>query len=207
MEQILIMSLGIMYIIQALTEFAWLTWVLGGLVFAIIIFLLPQLRGSIMYLTAFFLILGAGILIVQKASLAVWIQSASINIAIVTLFVFAPLFGIPIRFPQYIRAISHLYETKIKGIYSYFVGSQLITNTLGIFLNVGSIHVTHQLASIHPFSRYPGLLVHTLSRGFAGALLCSPYFAAMAIVCSALNLSWTSILRSEEHTSELQSRP
>lgn len=193
-EQILIISLGIIYIIHTLTQYVWLTWVLGGLVFVIIALLLPQLRGSVLYLTVLFLILGGGLLLYQQASLLTWIQSASINTAIVTLFVFAPLFGIPVRLPKYVEAIKHLYRTKVKGIFSFFVGSQMLTSILSVFLNVGSITVAYHLASIHPFSKSKRLLGNALNRGFAGAIFCSPYFAAMAIVCSALNLAWAQIL-------------
>ena len=33
-----------------------------------------------------------------------WFEAAEINVTIVTLFLFAPLFGIPVRLPEYVEA-------------------------------------------------------------------------------------------------------
>ncbi len=35
----------------------------------------------------------------------VWFEAAGINVTLVTLFVFAPLFGIPVRLPEYVEAL------------------------------------------------------------------------------------------------------
>ncbi|MCI3922987.1 hypothetical protein MO973_22450 [Paenibacillus sp. TRM 82003] len=82
----------------------------------------------------------------------------------------------------------------MKGLTSFYMGSQLLTHILAVFLNVGSISVVHHLASIHPSSTHWRVLSNALNRGFAFAMLWSPYFAAMALVTSALRLSWTELL-------------
>lgn len=122
------------------------------------------------------------------------IQALSINVAIVTLFVFAPLFGIPVRTPENFLALKNLYRTSVSGKSSFFAGTQLLVHILGIFLNVGSITVVYHLASAHPMSEAKRLLENALNRGFAATIFWSPYFAAMAMVTSSLSLEWIKLL-------------
>ncbi|GGF94525.1 hypothetical protein [Paenibacillus abyssi] len=193
-ERFLIISLAIGFIVQQLTHLAWMPWVLGVIVFTTIIVLLPKIRGITMILSAAFLVTGIGILWVQRAPVQTWLDAAAVNITLVTLFVFAPLFGIPVRSPRFVEALKWLYRTRVKGKGSFFIASQLLTQILAVFLNVGSISVVYHLASIHPSSRSWRILGNALNRGFAAAIYWSPYFAAMALVTSALKLAWIDLL-------------
>ncbi|WP_141501574.1 hypothetical protein [Paenibacillus luteus] len=194
MERSLIFSIAVVYIALQLTQFETLSFLLGGLVFAAILVLLPKLKGMTLWLTIFFLVTGVVLLLLQKVSARIWFESAGINVTIVTLFLFAPLFGIPVRLPEYVKALKRFYEVNLRSKSALFVGTQLLTQIMGVFINVGSIPVVYQMVFVKPQPGMTQLLANAMNRGFAGAILWSPYFAAMTLVTSALGLSWSSVL-------------
>lgn len=189
------MLVAAVFILQQFTHWRMLTAVLGVLVFVAIAILLPRLKGITLYLTSAFVVGGVALMLVQKADADMWFGAAGMNATIVTLFAFAPLFGIPVRLPKYVAALQRFYETKVQSGVALFAGTQLLTQIMGAFINVGSISVVYHLAFVKP--REAGmskLLANALNRGFAGAILWSPYFAAMALITSALGVRWSDLL-------------
>jgi len=193
-ELIVILGLAAVYIASQLWRGEALFWVTGGLVCLAVLMLLPRLRGMTLWLTLIFVLIGSSLLTVQGAGLHAWFEAAGVNATIVTLFVFAPLFGIPVRIPSYLRALEKFYETSLRSGTVMFVGTQLLTLIMGVFINVGSIPVVYNLAFVKPRPGLSGLLANALNRGFAGAIFWSPYFAAMALITSALSVSWSALL-------------
>lgn len=193
-ELIVILGLAAVYIASQLWEGEALFWVAGGLVCLAVFMVLPRLRGMTLWLTLVFVIAGTCLLAVQDADMHAWFEAAGVNATIVTLFVFAPLFGIPVRIPSYLRALERFYETSLRSGTVMFVGTQVLTLIMGVFINVGSIPVVYNLAFVKPRPGFAGLLANALNRGFAGAIFWSPYFAAMALVTSALSVSWSALL-------------
>lgn len=193
-DQFLLISLALGFIIQQVTDFSWLRSVLSILVLAIILLQLPKIRGTILFLSSGFLIIGIMIMLYQQVSIQEWQQATLVNVTLVTLFVFAPMFGIPVRSPVYVNALKRFYQISIKGSGAFFIVTQLLTQMLAVFLNVGSISVVHHLASIHRSSGSWRIISNALNRGFASAILWSPYFAAMAVVTHALHINWIELL-------------
>lgn len=193
-ERTIIFSLAAVFIAQQLTHWEPLSLMLGSLVFIAITLLLPQLRGMTLWLTVSFMAVGVLFLFLQKAETRFWFEAASINVTLVTLFVFAPLFGIPVRIPAYMEALNRFYETKVRSRSVLFTGTQLLTQIMGVFLNVGSIPVVYHVVFVKPHPGMSRLLANALNRGFAGAIFWSPYFAAMAVVASSLSLNWSTLL-------------
>ncbi|WP_138750886.1 hypothetical protein [Paenibacillus sinopodophylli] len=193
-DRILIFTIAAVYIALQLTQLEPLVYLLGGLVFAAIFLLIPKLKGMTLWLTIFFIAAGVVLLLLQKANARIWFESAGINVTIVTLFLFAPLFGIPVRLPEYVEALKRFYEVNLRSKTALFLGTQLLTQIMGVFINVGSIPVVYQMVFVKPQQGMQGLLANALNRGFAGAILWSPYFAAMTLVTAALGLSWSAVL-------------
>lgn len=194
LERAVIFSLAGVFIAQQLTHWGLLSPLLGGLVFVEIALQLPQLKGMTLWLTASFMAVGVLLFLVQKVNIRAWSDAAGINVTLVTLFVFAPLFGIPVRLPAYMEALNRFYETKARSRAVLFIGAQLLTQILGAFLNVGSISVAYHVVFIKPRPGMDQLLANAMNRGFGGAIFWSPYFAAMAVVISSLSLTWSSLL-------------
>ncbi|WP_337100652.1 hypothetical protein [Paenibacillus sp. YIM B09110] len=195
LDQSIILLLAAVFILQQFTRWEMLTAVLGVLVFVAIAILLPRLKGVTLLLTSAFVVGGVVLMLVQKADARMWWSAAGMNATIVTLFAFAPLFGIPVRLPKYVAALRRFYETKVQSGIVLYAGTQLLTQIMGAFINVGSISVVYHLAFVKP--RPAGiskLLANALNRGFAGAIVWSPYFAAMALITSALGVRWSELL-------------
>lgn len=194
-DRAVIFALAAVFIFQQLTHLEPLVYVLGGLSFLAVLLLLPKLKGVALWLTLFFMTGGIALMLVQHQAAAYWFKAASMNATLVTLFVFAPLFGIPVRLPGYVAALKSFYETRMRSHTALFIGTQLMTHIMGGFINVGSIPVVYHLVFVKPRSgRLSGLLANALNRGFGGAICWSPYFAAMALVTSALRLNWSALL-------------
>lgn len=142
---------------------------------------------------ASFLLTGIVLLVIQGVNAATWIDSATKNVNLVTLFIFAPLFGIPIRFPEYIQGLREFYKLKIKRNVPFFLGTTLLTHLIGIVMNIGSVSVVYQIASVNQRLSSKRLLSNALNRGFSFSIMWSPYFAAMVLVTSALDVTWTAM--------------
>jgi hypothetical protein len=194
MEKTVVFSIAAVYIVQQLTKLNMLTPLLGSLVFIAIAILLSKLRGMTLWLTISFMVVGAVLMLLRGADARIWFEAAGVNVTIVTLFLFAPLFGIPVRLPEYVEALKRFYETILRSKTGLYAGTQLLTQIMGVFINVGSIPVVYQMVFVKPRTGMNLLLANAMNRGFAGAILWSPYFAAMALVTSALELTWSSIV-------------
>lgn len=194
LELAVIFTMAAVFIVLQLTHWQPLITVLGTLVFAAITLFLRHLRGMTLWLTVAFMAVGALLLLFQKAEAGYWFEAAGVNVTLVTLFVFAPLFGIPVRLPAYMDGLKRFYETKLRSRFALFGGTQLLTQIMGVFLNIGSIPVVYHMvfAKAHPGMAMP--LANALNRGFAGAILWSPYFAAMAVVLTSLSVEWPALL-------------
>ncbi|REK71865.1 hypothetical protein [Paenibacillus paeoniae] len=194
-ERIVVFSLAAVFIAQQITHLELLLYPLGGLAFLAIALSLPRLKGIAKWLATGFMGGGVLLMLLQKADVRLWFESAAINATLVTLFVFAPLFGIPVRLPAYVASLRRFYERSVRSKTVMFTGTQLLTQIMGAFINVGSISVVYHLAFVKPHSGgVARLLASAMNRGFGGAIMWSPYFAAMALVTSALSLGWSSIL-------------
>ena len=193
MENTVVFSIAVLYLLQQLTHLDVLAPILGCFVFAAIAILLRKLKGMTLWLTVSFLVVGAILMIVRGADARDWFQAASINVTLVTLFLFAPLFGIPVRLPKYVHALKRFYEGSLRSKSALFAGTQLLTQIMAVFINVGSIPVVYGMVFVKPRGGMSMLLANALNRGFAGAIFWSPYFAAMTLVTSSLHLSWWSV--------------
>ncbi len=193
--KMVIFLLAAVYIAQQLTHWPPLVYVIGCLACSAVLLMLPQLKGVAKWLTLSFLTCGAAIMLAQRVAVGGWLEAAGMNATLVTLFVFAPLFGIPVRLPEYVAALKRFYETRMRSDTALFIGTQLLTQIMGGFINVGSIPVVYHLVFVKPrSSRISMLLAAAINRGFGGAICWSPYFAAMTLVTSALSLNWSALL-------------
>jgi hypothetical protein len=193
-DRIAVFLLAFLYTAWQLTQWEALSLAVGGMGFIVIALLLRHLKGMTLWLTVFFLAGGALFMLWQQADAPYWLEAASLNVTLVTLFVFAPLFGIPVRLPEYARALERFYETNVRSKTAMFAGTQTLTQIMGAFINVGSIPVVYHIAFVKPQAGFSRMLADAINRGFGGAIFWSPYFAAMALVTSALSLRWSTLL-------------
>lgn len=193
-DRFMLLGVAVCYLAAAVFPAPWLTSLQSVLVLMAILLLLPRLRGAIRIMVVMFIATGAAILLAYRASPHVWLASLNINVTLATLFLFAPLFGIPVKMPRYTEAIRGLFHRHVAGKAAFFWGTQLITQLLAVVISVGSISVVHHLVTASPYAKSVRLLATAMHRGFSAAVLWSPYFAAMAVVTSSLSVEWTSLL-------------
>ncbi|AJY75104.1 hypothetical protein [Paenibacillus beijingensis] len=193
-DSVLILSLAAVYLVLQLSGSKTLAGLLGVMVFIAIAILLPQVKGTTLVLTSLFVAGGAALLAARQASAAAWFHAAGMNVTLITLFVFAPLFGIPVRSPKYVNALKRFYQSNRMSRTRYYLGTQVLTQMMAVFINVGSVLVVYHLAAANPQPGAQRLLENALNRGFAGAIFWSPYFAAMTLVSTALDLPWVQLL-------------
>lgn len=194
LDSSLIIAIAFLYLLSTLTGSESLRHVMGTVVFLTIPVFMRRLKGTPFVLSSLFMLGGILIFIATDSGYEEWIAAANMNVTLVTLFVFAPLFGIPIRANRYTDALKQLYQSKFKSKLAFFTGSQIMTQLIAIFVNVGSISIMYNLIAAHPAAKNIRFLSAVLNRGFSGAMLWSPYFAGMALMTSQLGASWTEIV-------------
>lgn len=163
------------------------------LIILVIITALPAMRGSTAIISILLISIGALLMIMWRASWQDWLSGLRVNLTLVTLFIFVPLLGIPVRTGGYVQALQVLFERKMSNPLFYFLGSKLLTHILGVILNIGSIPIVYHLSTASKLKSVR-LLADGINRGFSSTVFWSPYFAAMALVLNQLKINWTSIV-------------
>lgn len=171
-----------------------ITTIIGIYLFVVTLFMLFQIDGFIKYMSIAMFVIGAIILSVKGSSFEIWLQSVSINHTLVALLVSVPLLGITVKSKQYIEALQQLYVKYLYNPTIFTAATQLLTHGMAIVLNMGAVTIFYYLSSNNPVVKQKRFVLTALVRGFASAIVWSPFFAAMALVTSQLNLEWSTAL-------------
>lgn len=163
------------------------------LIILVIVTALPAMRGSTAIISILLISIGAFLMIMWRASWQDWLSGFRVNLTLVTLFIFVPLLGIPVRTGGYVQALQVLFVRKMSNPLFYFLGLKLLTHILGVILNIGSIPIVYHLSTASKLKSVR-LLADGINRGFSSTVFWSPYFAAMALVLSQLKINWNSIV-------------
>ncbi len=168
--------------------------IIGIYLLTVVLILLIEIDGFIKYMSLTMLGVATFILLVKKSSFTIWIESVTINHTLVALFVSVPLLGITVKSEQYIEALKGLYIHYLYRPTIFAAVTQLLTHGMAIVLNMGAVSIFYYLSSDNPIVSSPRIITTALIRGFANAIMWSPFFAAMALVTNQLQLEWVSAL-------------
>ncbi|WP_261132077.1 hypothetical protein [Bacillus sp. Marseille-Q3570] len=168
----------------------WLELFTGIYLLSVITLLLPSAKGVFKYLTLTLILLSVIFLLNEGATFDVWIESVSINHTLVALFISVPFLGVPIKSKEYLEALKQVYIRYMQNPNVFFFLTQSFTHFMAIILNVGSVSIFYQLGGANPYVQSARRLSTPLMRGFATALIWSPFFAAMALVTTYLQIEW-----------------
>ncbi|MEK4131123.1 hypothetical protein NYE67_15890 [Solibacillus sp. FSL W8-0474] len=180
------------YVIYFLVKSEVLLHLLTVLIVLFLVLVLPQLEKRVLILNLTMLL---AILYMLKDSsvnnsfLTMGIRS---NLPLFSIIVITPLLGILISTGDYIQALKQKTNKIWNNMYLFYWWMTFSTHGLGVLLNVGSITINHQLmdvANIHNKK----IVGSILNRAFITTMFWSPYFAAMALVLTNLNLQWTDV--------------
>ncbi|WP_408010384.1 hypothetical protein ACJROX_08845 [Pseudalkalibacillus sp. A8] len=187
---ILILLVIGLFIARQFISNQWLDLFSGIYLLLVITLLLPSAKGIFKYLTILLLVLSVVFLLIEEAPFQVWIESVTINHTLVALFISVPFLGVPIKSKEYLEALKQVYIRYMQNPNVFFFLTQSFTHFMAIILNVGSVSIFYQLGGANPYVKSTRTLSSPLIRGFATALIWSPFFAAMALVTTYLNIEW-----------------
>lgn len=168
--------------------------IIGIYLFTVVLLLLLNIDGFIKYMSFTMIGVAIFILALKKSSFQVWVDSVGINHTLVALFVSVPLLGITVKSEQYIEALKGLYVNYLYRPTIFAAVTQLLTHGMSIVLNMGAVSIFYYLSADNPVVSSPRFITTALIRGFANAIMWSPFFAAMALVTNQLQLEWVSAL-------------
>ncbi|MBG9657906.1 hypothetical protein [Cytobacillus firmus] len=160
---------------------------------AVMIWVLPGVRGSTLFISVFLLISAVFLMIYHHVPAEEWLKSIRINITLVAIFLVVPLLGIPVKTGGYVEALKIVLYKKMNEPYFFYFGTSFLTHILGVVLNIGSVSIVNQLTAASNI-KSPRLVANAINRGFVTTIFWSPYFSAMALVLSQLPIKWTSIV-------------
>jgi len=150
-------------------------------------------RGITRIISFVLLGLGAGMLYLSNASVLTWLNGFGQNAGLITLFVLVPQLAIPLRCRRYMHAVADFYRTKINNNNRMYLYSMLLTHFFGVILSVGSVAIVYNLVKEKIDADNQPVVLKAINRGFAACIMWSPYFAAMALVLSKIEVSWASV--------------
>ncbi len=187
---VLILPIIGLFIARQFISSEWLELFTGIYLLSVVTLLLPSAKGIFKYLTLTLIVLSVIFLLNEGATFDVWIESVSINHTLVALFISVPFLGVPVKSKEYLEALKQVYIRFMQNPNVFFFLTQSFTHFMAIILNVGSVSIFYQLGGVNPYVKSARRLSTPLMRGFATALIWSPFFAAMALVTTYLQIEW-----------------
>lgn len=193
MVSLLIGLLAAGFIIIELFNIDFLNQFISIVILLFIILSLPYLRGAMLYIVSFVMVLTVILFWNQTDVFSLVLSGATINLPLVALFIFAPLLGIPVRTGEYVEALKLILQKWINNVWLFYICTHLLAHMLSVVISIGSVTISYNLkdASIVESKR---LLSNALNRAFAMSIYWSPYFAAMALMINNLDVEWAEVV-------------
>lgn len=185
-------SLVLGFILTQLSHSKYISKIVSWLVIIFIILALKHLRGLIAIIVYTMLGLTVFFLIGNNDALSIIESGARTNLALSAIFISTPLLGIPVRTGDYIRSLKLLLTRYRNNVTLFYFGTAMLTQFLSVILNIGAVIINHTLVSASNV-KSKRLIGSALTAGFAAALIWAPFFAAMALIISQLQVKWEEI--------------
>lgn len=159
--------------------------------FAMIFILLPSLKRSIKLISLSMLLVGHALFFLYGLDYAVWEKAMSLNLGLISLFAFVPIFMLPITTGGYLKSIEYELgsiqnqKTKLQFLLS------LATFLLGAILNLAIMRILYPIFKRTPLSEKQ--IARAMLVGFTSSNVWSPYFASVAIVTQLLEVPYSNL--------------
>src|SRR5699024_8241745 len=112
------------------------------------------------------------------------------NVNILSIFIFVPLLGIPLKAARYLDYLEIVYNFYINSTRKLYAITNLMTYGLSVLMNLSAITLVHQFVNTHNFKEFSSLKYRALAQGYPLAIFWSPYYISMALLLSYFNVSW-----------------
>lgn len=192
-QGILIGSLSICFILLQMVSEIYIGNFISFVILVTIIWCLPGMRGTTLYISIFLLITGLFLMLYHQAPIMEWVTSLRVNLTIVAIFIVVPLLGIPVRTGGYVEALKIVLAHKMDKPYFFYIGTNILTHLLSVVINIGSISIVSELTKASKIKQ-PKLIANSINRGYIMSVFWSPYFSSMALVLAFLPIKWSSIV-------------
>lgn len=192
-QGILIGCLAIGFMLLQLFPSAQIELFVSFVIIAVMVWVLPGIRGTTLYISLFLLITGVALMIYHHVPAMEWLSSMRINLMLVAIFIVVPLLGIPVKTGGYVKALKIVFSKKMNEPYFFYLGTNLLTHLLGVVINIGSVSIVNELTRASNI-KAPRLVANAINRGFIMTIFWSPYFSSVALIVSHLPVKWTSIV-------------
>lgn len=186
----IILALG--FIVTELVSYPLFEYIISGTILLLMLISLPQLRGATAIITYLLLGLGAILLIGNKEAVTIIIEGVRTNLTLITIFVVTPMLGITIRTSNYIEGLKVMLEKVKNNATFFYISTTFLTHILGFIINIGSVTINYFLTKASNV-RSSRIIANALNRGFTTSIFWSPYFSAMALIISQLDIAWGKI--------------
>ncbi|WP_174732400.1 hypothetical protein [Mesobacillus harenae] len=193
LQGIFIGFLAVSFILMKILPVPQIEWIVSLVIIAVIAWVLPGVRGSTLVISVFLLTTAIALMLYHRVPAQEWMDSLRINITLVAIIIFVPLLGIPVRTGGYVDALKVVLFQRMNEPNFFYIGTKLLTHTLGVVLNMGSVSIVHQLTAASNI-KAPRLVANAINRGFVSSIFWSPYFSAMALILSQIPIRWSSIV-------------
>lgn len=190
---VLILFLAIGFILVELTNYVLIDTIVNVIIVFFIIAAIPTLRGATLYIILMLMGFMVVLLWGNTDFGMIILDGAQVNLTLVSLFIFAPLLGIPVRTGNYIDALKTLFKKWLNNAWLFYFSIFTLTHILGVVINIGSVTINYYLKGVSNIQS-KRLIAGALNRGFTTSIYWSPYFAAMALMVSQLNIEWITIV-------------
>jgi len=156
---------------------------------AIVVLMLVMARGTVRRTSALLLIAAIALLAAKGFRIGELAEAMRFYGNLTTLFLLTPLLSLPVEQGGFDRAMKTVLSRLGKKAAGYAAISTVLAFFTSIFLNIGSIGLIHALTGRkeEKWIRVQGL---SLQRGFAAAMLISPYSVAVAMILSSFGIAW-----------------
>jgi TRAP-type C4-dicarboxylate transport system permease large subunit len=137
----------------------------------------------------------AGLVIIaleQPTALAL-LDGFARNMNLIALFVMVPLIGVMISTGGYLTAMRNVLQNrKAKSLSAYRLG-KLLTSSMGIFLNLGTLPIVHRVVSDSTTGYEQKKMGLVLQRAFVFCMFWSPYFVNVGLMLTLFDVTWLQI--------------
>lgn len=194
LHSIALLTLALAYMLSNLLPYKVLEYATQVLAIIVLIESIPLSEGIPRKISLVLLVLGAFLSWYSKAGVFLWLRGFGQNVGLITIFILTPQLAVPLKLERYTTALADLYRAHVNSRKRLCFLSMFLTHFISVIFNIGSIPVVYNLVRGNIREDTERLVLTAISRGFATSIMWSPYFAAMALVLSQMDIPWFSIL-------------
>lgn len=194
-RRILTISFAILYLTNYFLHSPSLSALTSILLILVVALAFPELPKTNFKVSAGLVLLGCAILIIKGVPLQGWLQAASKNAGLATLFLTVPLMGLPLSYENYQEELKHVAQKHMTHVWTFLLLTAVVAHILGVIISLGAVALVYELfrenARLYKAER---LFIAALLQGYMTSGFWSPGWASIALITHNLRLPWLSLV-------------